>query len=488
MSKKATPTSVPSSPLWSPYQTAIFAHAAGSGSGCINAVAGSGKTTTAVEAAKRGQGQDQDLCHGQDQLLSQPVERSSSSTPLFLTFNKRIADAIPSARTFNSLGHRAWAKATGRRLRVDTRKIGKIIQDGKFAADFMDILTAVNAARMAGIVPVQGIPGLRPDTPEAWERLAPDYDTASSARSVLITSIAQARAGVIDFQDQVYMSALFGAPIEPHGLVFVDEAQDLDPLQHRLLARVAPERLYIVGDPHQACYGFRGAKLNSMAVLTAARGLDQLPLSISYRCGKSIVAEAQQYVPHIEPWADAPDGVVERVESVSDAISPGTHIVCRYNAPLFRLAWSLITSGTGANIIGRDITTGLRRLIKRLAPERLPMPLFTSRLLAWAADQISRGKNEGHIADQVDCLRAIGATDTVDLVTKLSLMFSGTGVVTLSSIHRAKGLEWDHVVFYGPELLPSKYAGTPSELAQEDNLAYIAITRAKRRLTYSPIR
>ncbi len=42
-------------------------------------------------------------------------------------------------------------------------------------------------------------------------------------------------------------------------------------------------------------------------------------------------------------------------------------------------------------------------------------------------------------------------------------------------------------MFYGPELLPSKYARSPMQLEQEANLAYIAITRAKERLTYAAI-
>lgn len=300
-------------------------------------------------------------------------------------------------------------------------------------------------------------------------------------------SIAQARSGIIDFQDQIYHTALFGAPLARRSLVFVDEAQDLDPLQHRILSRLT-DRLISVGDPNQACYGFRGAEAQSMQHLAKRFGARDLPLSISYRCPRSVVREAQQYVPRMESWGDAPAGIVDKTSEVLSAIHPGTHILCRYNAPIFKLAWQLITSGTPANILGKDISVGLRRLIRRIAPESIPMAEFLPRLHAWAANEIAnKPRKEAQVTDRVSTLTAIPAATSGELIADIERLFRGAGIVTLSSIHRAKGLEWPHVVFYGPELLPSKYAKTDMQLEQEANLAYIAITRAKERLTYAEI-
>ena len=56
--------------------------------------------------------------------------------------------------------------------------------------------------------------------------------------------------------------------------------------------------------------------------------------------------------------------------------------------------------------------------------------------------------------------------------------------IMLSTIHKAKGLENENVYFLCPELIPSKFATQPWELEQEENLRYVAITRAKQKLVY----
>jgi superfamily I DNA/RNA helicase len=57
-------------------------------------------------------------------------------------------------------------------------------------------------------------------------------------------------------------------------------------------------------------------------------------------------------------------------------------------------------------------------------------------------------------------------------------------VVTLSSIHRAKGLEADNVVILEPELLAAR-ARDPEAFQQEKNLLYVALTRAKNHLAFA---
>jgi superfamily I DNA/RNA helicase len=65
-------------------------------------------------------------------------------------------------------------------------------------------------------------------------------------------------------------------------------------------------------------------------------------------------------------------------------------------------------------------------------------------------------------------------------------MFGETsgGVVTLSTIHKAKGLEAERVFILDAWRLPSFYAKLPHQLEQEYNLLYVAITRAQRELYY----
>ena len=71
------------------------------------------------------------------------------------------------------------------------------------------------------------------------------------------------------------------------------------------------------------------------------------------------------------------------------------------------------------------------------------------------------------------------------LKTLISNIFSDDikGIM-LSTIHKAKGLENDRIMFLCPELIPSKYATTDWMFEQEMNLKYVAITRAKKDLIY----
>ncbi len=77
-----------------------------------------------------------------------------------------------------------------------------------------------------------------------------------------------------------------------------------------------------------------------------------------------------------------------------------------------------------------------------------------------------------------------------DLKTKVAEMFPAKAakgeaveVIRLMTLHRCKGLEKQTIVFLGrQELIPSKYAKKPDQLAQEDNLAYVGLTRVEQKL------
>jgi superfamily I DNA/RNA helicase len=93
------------------------------------------------------------------------------------------------------------------------------------------------------------------------------------------------------------------------------------------------------------------------------------------------------------------------------------------------------------------------------------------------------------IREQADCLRAIaeemdgGSVETLGGIVA-ALCAPTSGGVVLSTIHRAKGLEWDLVLHLNPDLIPSPQAEEEGgdALQQEENLLYVAETRARRGL------
>ena len=71
------------------------------------------------------------------------------------------------------------------------------------------------------------------------------------------------------------------------------------------------------------------------------------------------------------------------------------------------------------------------------------------------------------------------STSIADCHARIQRLFSNNVGITLSTIHRAKGLEWPRVFILDRHLLPSRWAETEDDLRQERNLEYVAVTRAK---------
>ena len=496
---------------WTPQQEAfISALKSGASSIVLEAVAGSGKTTTMVGGVN-SLGLD---AHEADLLDTNP----NSHPAIACAFNKRIADTLAQVmpdrvlcKTMNALGHGAWMKAINQgRANLDAYKNYKICKDyDKDALDeFPDLPKLMGLAKAFGIVPTgarQGFHSLQPDDDFVWDDLIEDYEIEGNSRHLrdlarrhLKTGIDQAFNGVIDFDDQLYMSTLWSAPIPKAELIMVDEAQDISPIQRQMLHQMRGKngRIAAVGDRNQAIYGFRGADYTSMDKIKEETSAIDLPLTVSFRCPKSIVHEAKQFVSHIEAHPDAPAGIVRSMSMDNPDFKPGDTIICRNNAPIISLAFNLIAAGIKAKVLGRDIGKALKTIIKREASGDGNLELSINLIESWASSKIYQltarmkiGQAEA-VRDKVESIYAIASNCRTNSVRELNqrideIFDRKVADVTLSTIHKAKGLEWDKVYWYKPELVPAKWAkDNPAQLRQEHNLAYVAITRAKHELVY----
>ena len=245
----------------------------------------------------------------------------------------------------------------------------------------------------------------------------------------------------------------------------------------------------------QAIYGFRGADSESLNNIAKTFNATRLPLSISYRCPKKIVAEAQRYVSHIESHESAPEGEVEQFGIYSTQMfKPNDMVVCRNTAPLIKLAYKLISAKIPATIMGRDIGKGLTTLINKLKPKGLDA--LETKLIEWRTKETAKAlakdaeANLSNIEDKFEIINMFiqcsGADTVPGLIIAIENLFGDKAVdaVILCTIHRAKGLEADRVFILDSWLLPSKYAKKPWQRVQENNLIYVAITRAKKSLFY----
>ncbi|MHA2265885.1 MAG: UvrD-helicase domain-containing protein, partial [Candidatus Thorarchaeota archaeon] len=219
----------------SPYQQAVFdAVELGARSLLIEAVAGSGKTTTIVHAVG---------------LLPR------NYNILFMAFNKRIVEELELrlprhviGATFNSVGYRAWRNYVGRFVKTQANKTWLIMRD-MLHEDDVEVYGAF-VKRMVGLAKSAGIGGyLLEDTAENWEALrahhnvyipSKEANTAygiTLAQIVLRQSIKMARK-LVDFDDQIYMPYLENVAFEKYDRLFIDEAQDTNEVQVELLKRM----------------------------------------------------------------------------------------------------------------------------------------------------------------------------------------------------------------------------------------------------------
>lgn len=486
----------------------------------ITAFAGAAKTSSLVMAARA--------------LPEQPA--------LCLAFNVKNKQDLEAkmprhfkVSTLNGLGHLAWGRAIGKRIGVEERKLGQLVSAVMKEADYQGgedswttIRQLVTAAMLAGLVP-STLPqkGLVEDLPEVWMDLgaescdiAPNQDECALARQVLIESIQQAYGfkgpPVISFDEQIYLSAMIGGLFPRYPVVFVDEAQDLSKLNHIQVKRCAADRIIVVGDPKQAIYGFRGGDSSSMENMRAMRSswID-LPLSLTFRCPQTIVQRQQAHAPGFRAAETNQQGQIVRIappegadltewswgwKDVEGYSRNGDEIaiLCRNNAPLLGMAFALLRQGIGVKMLGRDIGKGLVVLSKKIIPkDDTPADKTVQLIRDWLATEttLAKANNKPHriagIVDRGESLLAVmefsKATNAKGLRSALESLFKReNGVVTLASIHKAKGLEYDVVLHLDPWRIPSKFAkraaeaGDKSQLQQENNLRYVCETRTKR--------
>lgn len=439
----------------------------------ISALAGSAKTTT----------------------LELIVKALPISPILSLAFNKKIADEMSkrlpghvTCRTMNALGHRVWGAQIGKRLQVDSKKSFNILKSvqGELkirGLEFGPTLRAISAAKLNGYIPRRVAQGHALITAEDFFDGLDDEIDQEVVDLCLARSINQAYAGAIDFDDQIYMPTLFGGTFPRFPLVLIDEAQDLSELNHCMLEKLVTNRLIAVGDPYQSIYGFRGAVSSGMEQIKSKFNCRELPLSVSFRCPQAIVLAARKHAPHFQWFNGAPEGEISSPSTWTFADPPdGAAIICRNNAPLFRVAMKFIQAGRGVRLVGSDIGPGLVRILKKFGNERMTRDEVLARIQAWQSGQ----RKQRTAQDKADCLRVFTRTGETlgQAIAYAEHLFNSTGPVNLLTGHKAKGLEWDTVFYLDSHLIPSPWAETAEELEQERNIDYVILTRARQRLVY----
>lgn len=459
---------------------------------------------------------------------------------IYLTaFNRSIADELAlklknlgiewrdaQANTAHGFGSGAWRRAAPN-AQLNEDKVISILRtfyettDDRIYLSCMGLLRKyVSHAKAAGFgIPRKGYPTI--DDYSAWAKIWTHHDLemdladiidedgvrvtynfddlTNAAIKVYHRSLSMCRE-VIDYDDMILAPLVHKAYFFKKKWVLVDESQDTNAARRALaLEMLAPGgRMIFVGDDRQAIYGFTGADSDAMELLCEVTKAATLPLNVTMRCPKAVVALAQQFVTDITAHESAPEGIVRDLAKYEDLLNenltPQDAILCRNTAPLLKTAFFLLGKGIPCQVEGRDIAETLVKLATRWKAKNLE--LYLKKLDEYQEAQTKKllDKNKeslvDRLVDQLECLRIIvgecqaqGKHKVEDLVAKIYSMFGERDarkpILTLSTIHKAKGREWKRVFALGrTEFLPSPWAKQEWQKVQESNLEYVMITRA----------
>lgn len=472
-----------------------------SGNIAVDAVAGSGKTTTATQAAK---------------YAAKRYKRIG-----FTAFNRSIAEELQKklggsaeASTLHALGKKLIGSKFNH-LTVDSegKKYRDIVKaeypsffESKGTRSFLKphaagIMALINLIRNENI-PIQtltsdilklvsnaaDIQGIQLPSKEYVD------EVVGAAFRCLEIGSDMALTSKMDFLDMIWLPVRLELAQGNYDLLFCDESQDFNKLQQKLIMQVCSGgNTVIVGDPYQSIMGWAGADSQSFRNLSRFLDAKEMPLSVCWRCPKSHVELAQKLVPHIQHSDFAIDGFISTTDpySIVNKAKPKDLIICRNNAPLLSVAYSFMKARIPVSIKGKNIGDDIVHLIKTLDP--VDMPDLNRRLSRWHERETKKLLDrEAHVTafdalnDKHSCIVELASelNSPSELIEFCQDLFSDVvtdSCVQLSSIHRAKGLEAESVFLIRPELCCAR-ANDEESYQQEKNLLYVAITRAKNHL------
>jgi DNA helicase-2/ATP-dependent DNA helicase PcrA len=375
----------------------------------------------------------------------------------------------------------------------------------------------------------------------------PPYDAAKVAQVYAHYERVKRAQGVIDFEDMI-RAAIWAVEEHPdvgeqirsqYRHFVVDEYQDVNPMQQRLLEAWLGDRddLTVVGDASQTIYSFTGASA-SYLVDFKRRHPDATVVRLvrDYRSTPQVVGLANAVIsrargdlaklrleligqrqpgpePTVRTFADEPEEAAAVAARCAELIAAGTPpheiaVLFRVNAQSEVYQEALAEAGVSYVVHGaerffertevRRAMIALRAATRTVAADARLADAVTGALerVGWRPDQAPAGGATRERWEAVAALVALAEgmptlsleqfNDELSRRATLQHVPTVDGV-TLSSLHSAKGLEWDAVFLVGlaEGTLPVIHARTPDAVEEERRLLYVGVTRARHTLWLS---
>ena len=490
------------------YQNKIFDFIKkGVGNAVINAKAGSGKTTTLVEAMK---------------LIP------SKEKVLFVAFNKAIEQELSQRlvgydnvdiRTYHGLGFALLRNNLGKNNKVNvvehkyTTFINNnihILAPDSYSLNRDDMrLFKTNLKQIVDYARFN-----LAETTDEIKAICKKYGITLVLNEVdivpTILEWGKKHLNEIDYTDMIWLCIERDIKTRTfkYDYIFIDEAQDSSIMQQALIKKCFKRgsRFIAIGDEYQCINAFAGADQDAFKKMQSEPNTQILTLPITYRCPKNIVNFVCNVTGvEIEAADNAIDGAINFNVNPYDPKN-NDMVLCRNTAHLVKLYMKYNRVNKKSYLKGRNIGETFKSILQQTHQDYLSRDMLTDgvfpRLYERLFDMINKEismtgvdyedvVNTRTIADFIDTIKALEALSEGiiwkdDLIKKIDIIFTDDdkGGVCLSTIHKAKGLEADNVYILCPSLMPSKHAKKEWEKVAEENLRYVAITRAKKTLNF----
>jgi superfamily I DNA/RNA helicase len=371
----------------------------------------------------------------------------------------------------------------------------------------------------------------------SWVKSLPLGQTPDPVVASLLHKYNEAlqRINMVDFDDLLQQAHQQLQESDEQNIqhLLVDEFQDTSQLQYDILQQLKPANLFVIGDPLQSIYGFRGA--SGEVFERFKRDFPQaehITLTTNYRSAPAVVHVANAIfakAPQLQPNRDDA-GIAQAVEVLNEyseaewiigrieqaiggtdflrshqtAQHQARHCTFRDFAVLYRthrmaatLQRSIAESGLPYQVVGEGspyeqpfIKTIIEHM--RMRPNKRALP--PSKLAHHIIETFQLGANQpARVRDLNQFMSSLVRFDErgldaylqhLDQIAEQDFYDPQANAVTLLTIHAAKGLEFDHVFLLGCEdgLLPHHRLGAQTDLEEEKRLFYVAATRARTNL------
>lgn len=476
----------------------------GVGNALIRAKAGGGKSSTAISSMK----------------LIPKTEKC-----LFIAFNKSIAEHLNeklksrpncTARTTHSLGLLMIKRNLGSDIELDEYKYRNYVKtniteltttNGEIKTrqqveEYIDNITKlIDYARF----------NLAQSEKEINE-IAQKYSIPVSFDECIVVQKClewgKTNTEIIDYTDMIWLPVEL--MLKPIGLtydwVYFDEAQDASLCSIQLFLKCIKRggRFVTILDEFQSINQFAGASEDAYEFLKNYPNTTLFELPISYRCAKSIIRFANNFVKDIFAREDAPEGIIVENCHVRD-IKEGDMVLCRSKAPLINLYVKLLRKNVNCYIKGQDIGQNLIKELEKIKQDDLARDLDRDGVFVRLFDNLFTERNKlmltrgldyedatlsSYIMEKYDAINALMIlseryNSKNELINHIQEIFKEDSKgVCLSTVHKAKGLESENVYILCNSSMPSKLAVHDWEKQQEKNIMYVAYTRAKNKMGF----